>query len=1079
MVNAVARGIGVAMGLEPVCPQNNTKLLEPTLSDQYIGPQLDDVRGMHALYGDYLENDDTLTLDTADGATQLFTDSSPSEALVGVEQSFQGLSLDDFNDTDNFAVIIAGEGEVNFDLQVEVEPTSFGNLSQYPMFDDLVSCIAGSGTTFPFIIRDLRVTVFDSDLNIVFGPVDENPVGAGEAFTVNLTQAGTYFVSVAGGGGNADPNEVQQYRARFALGNQLADLGGFPGPLVRELGPVGIGASAILDAPPEAGGPFTGRRATLGMIDGQHPSAGHDATRDLNNRVRNHVRLDFPFTIFGPGSVGGASDHATAALGLAAGNPLGIDPDSLFPPAYEASIITASAAVRTFPSGFLPGREALAILVFAMTDPVIAAQFSAGVNPDLDPNSLATVVLAPFGTPNDLRGDSFTSHVFDAMTSMTGVPYVASAGNEGTIDEVPTCGGQGGNVVRGGLFQGYRTINSPASGFNGITVGSVSKFVTADDVDPTLIDTRNEDFGLAPLEGSKGPADTFVYDGNSGQTNFGDRVGLHVIAPGSAFVLLDENPLQEDPPGDLCEDYVGHTTVLGLALPSVGESADPDAPDDTELFASASGTSFSASVAAGAIALLQDAALADIELGLLPDHAIEAPVIKAVIMNSAAKIIGWTNNGGNPGQPQNNREGQDLESDTIRTRTTGLSLDPYQGAGIINLKRAYETLVAGYLDVTFGPHTRDVAATEADIPHITTPPTELPRTDVLPFPGAIAASDTAGSVESSYTMTRRLLIARNGMNAPGVAFSHQDTGDPDVGQSNPPKSGRDTDFTPRVPFKLSPNNQFQPPSGPGIAPQPVDVLPENEISGAIPVGPIGWDVATVGTRILNMPPSPDGTITGPTRGGYIDYFIAYPFQNSVDRVDVTLTWLRHVTIEPLDFSDPAVPIVGDVTELELENLDLEFLQADALGNILGDNLSLQDINEGGPRYAASQSGSSNIEHISLAPPTGFYVVRVRWINQVYDAFRNQPPGDVQYALAWRIQPAFAPDPVDDIQGPQAFLVSERAYEESPLMRVFEGAVRAFGTYRGHPDFDWAYDVSGDGYVGLRDLQQIISFWSSR
>jgi len=58
--NTVMHEIGHAIGIGHVCPVEYTKLMEPEAGAWFYGPQHDDVRAAHALYGDYLEPNDTL-----------------------------------------------------------------------------------------------------------------------------------------------------------------------------------------------------------------------------------------------------------------------------------------------------------------------------------------------------------------------------------------------------------------------------------------------------------------------------------------------------------------------------------------------------------------------------------------------------------------------------------------------------------------------------------------------------------------------------------------------------------------------------------------------------------------------------------------------------------------------------------------------------------------------------------------------------------------------------------------------------------------------------------------------------------
>lgn len=95
------------------------------------------------------------------------------------------------------------------------------------------------------------------------------------------------------------------------------------------------------------------------------------------------------------------------------------------------------------------------------------------------------------------------------------------------------------------------------------------------------------------------------------------------------------------------------------------------------------GTSFSAPAVAGGAALLYDAAYA--LLGAAPD-ARDSRVMKAVLMNSAAKTQGWSN-------------GQVANPNGFGGVLTTRGLDDRVGAGRMDLNAAYDQLLSGTTDV--------------------------------------------------------------------------------------------------------------------------------------------------------------------------------------------------------------------------------------------------------------------------------------------------------------------------------------------------------------------------------------------
>lgn len=214
------------------------------------------------------------------------------------------------------------------------------------------------------------------------------------------------------------------------------------------------------------------------------------------------------------------------------------------------------------------------------------------------------------------------------------VAFVASAGNGGSAP-----------------------VSAPGSTFNSITVGSLGG---ASFLQPSSFS-------------SSGAVDFF--NPVTGQTLTGVRAAVDIAAPGEDLILAA---------------YLGDSGAFGA-------STDPDimaavqvTPTPTDrYFRPQSGTSFSAPIVAGGIALLKDAAANDFLFNLngIPD-ASDTRVIKSVLMAGATETVGWNN-------------GQALNGAGVITTTQ--SLDYQTGAGALDLNRAFDIyLLSG---------TRDVAGT--------------------------------------------------------------------------------------------------------------------------------------------------------------------------------------------------------------------------------------------------------------------------------------------------------------------------------------------------------------------------------
>ncbi len=92
--NVLTHEHGHGLGMKHVMPVNNTKLLEPFLSTNFDGPQEDDIRAAHFLYGDAAEyNDDAASNFWIDGELE-----SPSQGVVTLDVTDVALERDGVSD---------------------------------------------------------------------------------------------------------------------------------------------------------------------------------------------------------------------------------------------------------------------------------------------------------------------------------------------------------------------------------------------------------------------------------------------------------------------------------------------------------------------------------------------------------------------------------------------------------------------------------------------------------------------------------------------------------------------------------------------------------------------------------------------------------------------------------------------------------------------------------------------------------------------------------------------------------------------------------------------------------------------
>jgi hypothetical protein len=180
-------------------------------------------------------------------------------------------------------------------------------------------------------------------------------------------------------------------------------------------------------------------------------------------------------------------------------------------------------------------------------------------------------------------------------------------------------------------------VSAPGNVYNGITVGSVggTNFRTPSDFS------------------SRGAVD--FYNPVTNTTVSSVRASVDIAAPGELNVLAA---------------YLGPTG--GLA-PLTNITQNPSPVD--QYFLNQDGTSFSSPTVAGGVALMKDAAK-----GLLmPETALDARVIKSVLMATSDRTEGWSN-------------GQATVGGVVRTTQ---SLDWATGAGALDLETAGLTYVQG------------------------------------------------------------------------------------------------------------------------------------------------------------------------------------------------------------------------------------------------------------------------------------------------------------------------------------------------------------------------------------------------
>jgi hypothetical protein len=185
------------------------------------------------------------------------------------------------------------------------------------------------------------------------------------------------------------------------------------------------------------------------------------------------------------------------------------------------------------------------------------------------------------------------------------------------------------------------TVGAPASGYNGISVGATG---------PGNAYTTVASFSSRGPQNYSDPVNGIIA---------GVRAPVDILAPGQTLTLAF---------------YGGQTGGNGIALPGSTLVA------GTNLYSGGvNGTSFAAPIVAGGATLLNDASISLV----MSQNSRDSRVIKAVLMNSADKLAGWTNN----------------PTVISGASVTTQGVDFVQGAGQMNLTKAYTQYIEGVQDV--------------------------------------------------------------------------------------------------------------------------------------------------------------------------------------------------------------------------------------------------------------------------------------------------------------------------------------------------------------------------------------------
>ncbi len=202
MRNVLAHEHGHGIGLNHVCPINQTKLMEPFVSSAFDGPQHDDILGSNRHYGDRLEEND------ASGAASVLGNIELAPA------NLSNLSIDDDGDFDFYSFTVGAGAAVD----VSVTPLGLTYLEGQQNANG--SCTAG--TNFNSLSQnDLVLELRGTNGTSVLDTANASGAGGTESITgFTLPGAGTYFLRVSGPLANA-----QLYAIEASTNNLLFEDG--------------------------------------------------------------------------------------------------------------------------------------------------------------------------------------------------------------------------------------------------------------------------------------------------------------------------------------------------------------------------------------------------------------------------------------------------------------------------------------------------------------------------------------------------------------------------------------------------------------------------------------------------------------------------------------------------------------------------------------------------------------------------------------------------------------------------------------------------------------------------------------
>jgi hypothetical protein len=207
--NTLTHEFGHGLGLAHVCPGNSSKLMEPLLATAFDGPQHDDTRGVHQLYGDQYEPNTTVAQATDLGTLTFGNTYNPSTVPAPAINNGSLTSIDRLADSDYFKFSLTSAANLN----ATVTPRGTTYLSGPQNSDG--SCSAGSSVN-SLAAAALTLQVLGSNGTTVIATAPVQPAGSPVSLTgITLPAAGTYYLKIAA----SSLTSPQMYALSFSAGS--------------------------------------------------------------------------------------------------------------------------------------------------------------------------------------------------------------------------------------------------------------------------------------------------------------------------------------------------------------------------------------------------------------------------------------------------------------------------------------------------------------------------------------------------------------------------------------------------------------------------------------------------------------------------------------------------------------------------------------------------------------------------------------------------------------------------------------------------------------------------------------------